>query len=68
MELKISLRAARVNADLTQQEVANKLGVRKETVINWEKGKTEITAVNLNRLCDIYKVSTANILLPNFLT
>lgn len=68
MELKISLKAARVNAELTQQQVADMIGVRKETVISWEKGKTEIKAIWLNRLCDIYKISTANILLPYSLT
>ncbi|MBS5793123.1 MAG: helix-turn-helix domain-containing protein, partial [Clostridiales bacterium] len=31
--MKISLRAARVNADLTQQEVADKIGVSKHTII-----------------------------------
>ena len=37
--MKISLKAARVNANFTQQEVANKLQISKHTVINWEKGK-----------------------------
>ena len=41
MELKISLAAARVNAKLTQEELADKLGVNKSTVISWESGKSE---------------------------
>ena len=32
--MKISLRAARVNVDLTQQEVADKLGVSKDKYLN----------------------------------
>lgn len=41
MDIKISLAAARVNANLTQEELAGKLGVSKSTVISWESGKSE---------------------------
>lgn len=41
MDIKISLAAARVNAKLTQEELAEKLGVSKSTVNGWEKGKSE---------------------------
>ena len=37
---RISLAAARVNAELTQDEVAKKLHVGKQTVVSWEKGET----------------------------
>ena len=36
-EFKISLAAARVNAGLTQNDVANVLKVGKQTVVSWEK-------------------------------
>ena len=36
--IQISLAAARVNAGLTQEEVAEKLQVSKKTIVNWEKG------------------------------
>lgn len=36
---KISLEAARVNAGLTQKELAEKLGVSNTTIVNWEKRK-----------------------------
>ena len=39
--IQISLAAARVNAQMTQEEVAKKMNVSKNTVVNWEKGKTE---------------------------
>ena len=39
-EQKISLRAARVNANLTQEQVAKALNVTKKTIQNWEKGVT----------------------------
>lgn len=37
--LKISVAAARVNAGLTQKELAEKCGVSESTIINWENGK-----------------------------
>ena len=36
-EFKISLRAARVNANLTQTEAARRLGIGVNTLIKWEK-------------------------------
>lgn len=38
--VKISLAAARVNAELTQKELAEKCGVSESTIINWENGKS----------------------------
>lgn len=37
---KISLRAARVNANLSQEEAAKLIGVSKATLQNYEKGET----------------------------
>ena len=36
---KISLTAARVNANLTQKQLATKCGVSESTVIAWETGR-----------------------------
>lgn len=38
--MRISMKATRVNAGLTQSELAQKLGVSNLTVANWERGKT----------------------------
>lgn len=54
--MKISLKAARVNANLTQQEVAEKLGVSKHTVINWENGKTHPKKCILILLSQFYNI------------
>ena len=40
-KLRISLAAARVNAEMTQEDVAREMHVSKNTVVNWEKGKSE---------------------------
>lgn len=39
MAIKITMAAARVNAGLTQKQLASECGVAETTVINWEKGK-----------------------------
>lgn len=54
-DLKISLSAARVNARLTQLEVAKMLGVSRVTINNWERGKTTPTVIQADKLCEIYK-------------
>lgn len=62
--LKISLEAARVNAGLSQKDVAVKLKVSNKTVNNWEKGKSYPNAERIAQLCDLYAISYDNI---NFL-
>lgn len=39
MGIKITLAAARVNAGLTQKQLAKKCGVSESAVLNWENGK-----------------------------
>lgn len=60
----ISLKAARVNAGLTQGEVAEKLNVDRTTIINWEKGKVSLKHEQLLSLCQLYNVPVGNIFLP----
>lgn len=64
MGYKITLKAARVNANLLQTDVALKLGVSKESVANWENGKVAPKATTLVRLCEIYGVPLDTISLP----
>jgi transcriptional regulator with XRE-family HTH domain len=62
--LKISLKAARVNANLSQENVAKKMKKSKVTINNWENGKTEIDYGNLTELCRLYSVTMDDIILP----
>lgn len=62
--LKISLKAARVNANLSQEKVAKKMKKSKLTINNWENGKTEIDYANLIALCNLYSVTIDDIVLP----
>lgn len=64
--LKISLEAARVNAGLSQKEVADELGVSNKTISSWENSKTFPSAKKIEALCKLYGVSYDNIIfLPN---
>lgn len=63
-DFKITLAAARVNAGLTQEEVAKKMQVSKRTIINWEKGKVIPKLAQLSMLCTIYNAPKDYIFLP----
>ena len=52
--MKISLQAARVNAKMTQKQAAAVIGVCKETVSAWEKGKSYPDVVQARLLCETY--------------
>lgn len=64
MDVKISLAAARVNAGMTQSEVAEVMHVSKQTIVNWEKGKIVPKTAQLSFLCQLYKMSIDYIFLP----
>ena len=59
---KFTLKAARVNAGFTQKEVANLLGVSNLTVSNWENGVSYPNAVQIDKICDLYKLHYDNII------
>ena len=61
---KITLEAARVNTGLTQAQLANKMGVSRQSVIDWEGGKREMRTPYLYLFCQITGFSEDDILLP----
>ncbi len=66
--MKITLKAMRVNAELTQAEAAKKVGVSKVTINSWENNKTYPNVVQLKKLCELYGCSVDDIFLPSVLT
>lgn len=64
MQLQISLAAARVNAGLTQDDVAKKMQVSRNTIFLWEKGKVKIGIPELRMMSEIYGIPVDNIFLP----
>ena len=65
-EFRISLRAARINAELTQEQAAKLMGRNKQTIVNWESRKTEISFGDVLRLCQVYDVPVEYIRPPVF--
>ena len=53
---KITLKAARVNAGLSQAEAAKKIGVASSTLRNWEAGKTFPNQPKIEKLCEVYGI------------
>lgn len=66
--MAIRFEAARVNAGLTQKELADKMGVSRETVVAWENGKRMIKAPYLCLFCQITGFKTSDIILPEINT
>lgn len=52
--MRISLKAARVDKGLTQNDVAIALNVNKKTVWSWENGKTVPNLEKIDALCTLY--------------
>ena len=62
--LKISLKAARINAGLSQKEAAKLLKISNKTLHSWEKGETSPAAKYVDAICELYGMSYNDI---NFL-
>jgi transcriptional regulator with XRE-family HTH domain len=62
--MAITLKAARVNAGLTQKEAAEKLGIALDTLRNYEAGETFPAVPTIQRIEALYGVSYNDI---NFL-
>lgn len=63
-EFQISLAAARVNAGLTQEDVAKALKVGKQTIVSWERGNSEPKMSQSRQLSDLYNMPLDYIFLP----
>lgn len=64
-QLQISLAAARVNAGLTQEEVARAMKVGKQTIVSWEKGNSEPKMSQSRQLSELYHMPLDYIFLPS---
>lgn len=62
--MKISIKAARVNAGLTQKQLAERMGRNPQTILNWERGNTNMTVEDFKQLCTTLGVDEDNIFLP----
>lgn len=62
-EMKVTLEACRVNAGLTQKELADILGVSAGTVANWENGKSEPSLSHLRKISEVSTIPIGSIVL-----
>lgn len=53
----MTMKAARINRNLTQEEVAVKLNVTKKTVSSWENGRTLPGLDKIEAICELYGLS-----------
>ena len=62
MEIKKKLKDARANAGLTQEQVAEKIMVSRQTISNWENGKSLPDIISIINLRDLYQISLDELL------
>lgn len=59
--MKVSLKAARINAGLTLIKAAEQIGISRNTLMNYEHKKTSPPVKTLEKICKVYKCSQENI-------
>ena len=59
--MQITLRAARVNAGLTQEQVHQSTGIARSTLKRWERGETSPKVTELADLCELYGIPVEQI-------
>ena len=62
MEIGVIIRNARNSAKLSQEQAAEALGVSRQTISNWETGKTYPDIISVIRMSDLYSVSLDHLL------
>jgi DNA-binding XRE family transcriptional regulator len=62
--IQITLTAARVNAGMTQEQVAEIMHISKQTVVNWEKGRVSPGIPEMEMMARIYNMPLDCIFLP----
>lgn len=60
--MQVTLKAARINAGLTQKEAAKELNVSKDTISNWERGQSFPDVMDIKRIEKLYRVMYADII------
>ena len=62
MEIGFKIKNARIKANLTQEQVAEALGVSRQTISNWENEKTYPDIVSVVKMSDLYDISLDHLL------
>ncbi|KPI54506.1 XRE family transcriptional regulator [Clostridioides difficile] len=62
MEIGKKLKNARINSGLTQEKVAEKINVSRQTISNWENEKSYPDIISVIKLSDLYSISLDELL------
>ena len=62
--MQISIKAARVNAGLTQKQAGEAINISREAICAIESGKRTISVIEMDGLCAAYGCSRDDIILP----
>lgn len=62
MEIGKKLKEARLNKDLTQEVIAEKLNVSRQTISNWENEKSYPDIISVIELSNLYSISLDDLL------
>ncbi len=62
MDIGMKMKKARINVGLTQEQVAEALGVSRQTISNWENDKTYPDIISVIKISDLYNVSLDHLL------
>ena len=59
--MKVSYKAARINAGITQKDAADSLGITQGTLLSYEKGYRERQVEMLRRMTELYGCEVGDI-------
>lgn len=62
MEIGKKLKDARIGSGLTQESVAEKINVSRQTISNWENEKSYPDIISVIKLSDLYSISLDSLL------
>ncbi|MCD7844141.1 MAG: helix-turn-helix domain-containing protein [Clostridiales bacterium] len=62
MDIGLKIKNARINANLTQEQVAEAIGVSRQTISNWENEKTYPDIISVVKMSDLYNISLDHLL------
>jgi len=62
MEIGLKLKQTRVKSGFTQEQVAEKLMISRQTVSNWENEKSLPDVVSVMKMSDLYQISLDELL------
>lgn len=62
MEISKCLKEARIKKNITQEDLAEKLGISRQTISSWENGRSYPDIVNIIKISDIFNISLDKLL------